>query len=283
MVEQACRKCGVSQPLTAFYRAPTGRPQAQCRRCTLSAQREPRVRARQEACRRLRVAAQRAAATEAPCRRCRQWLPKTVFTEFNGKRASWCNACREKDSAAEKTCARCAHTLPMDNFKPMRRKYRDSWCLECRRTYKREPHQRAKATVRRRIVLAQNPEARERKRAGHRADYLRHREQRLAKEAARPDKAQRWLDKRLRAKFSINLRDYEALCAAQGGCCAICGGTPSDRSRRLAIDHDHNTGAIRALLCHHCNTGLGNFRDEIERLEQAIAYLRRFQSTDTAA
>lgn len=44
---------------------------------------------------------------------------------------------------------------------------------------------------------------------------------------------------------------YARLLAAQGGGCAICGATP--KTRRLHVDHDHRTGAVRGLLCHRCN------------------------------
>ena len=56
---------------------------------------------------------------------------------------------------------------------------------------------------------------------------------------------------------------------AQGGVCAICDETPE----KLVLDHDHASGRIRALLCHHCNVGLGHFRDDPVRLSAAITYL----------
>jgi dihydroorotase-like cyclic amidohydrolase len=43
--------------------------------------------------------------------------------------------------------------------------------------------------------------------------------------------------------------------------------------RALAVDHDHKTGKVRALLCRNCNTGLGNFQDSPELLKTAIQYL----------
>lgn len=47
---------------------------------------------------------------------------------------------------------------------------------------------------------------------------------------------------------------YEAMLAAQGGGCAICGAGP--KTRRLHIDHDHMSGKVRGLLCHRCNRAL---------------------------
>ena len=48
--------------------------------------------------------------------------------------------------------------------------------------------------------------------------------------------------------------EYERLLAAQGGGCAICGSTP--KTRRLHVDRDHKTGAVRGLLCFRCNRAI---------------------------
>jgi hypothetical protein len=52
-------------------------------------------------------------------------------------------------------------------------------------------------------------------------------------------------------------------------CCQICGGY-----QRLSIDHDHNTGKVRGLLCSPCNIGLGGFKDNPHSLTKAIEYLK---------
>jgi hypothetical protein len=63
--------------------------------------------------------------------------------------------------------------------------------------------------------------------------------------------------------------------AAQGGVCAICGAPPEDpRGYRMHIDHCHDTGRVRGILCGGCNRGMGNFGDDIARLQGAIRYLQ---------
>lgn len=73
----------------------------------------------------------------------------------------------------------------------------------------------------------------------------------------------------LRKKYAgLTLRDVAAMSDKQGHKCAICGD-----EGKLNVDHDHETNAIRGLLCSPCNRGLGFFRDSRERLLAAVAYL----------
>jgi hypothetical protein len=72
--------------------------------------------------------------------------------------------------------------------------------------------------------------------------------------------------------YGITGEQYARLLALQGGRCAICRCVP--RSRRLAVDHDHKTGAVRGLTCKSCNHDLlGSAHDDVEILRRAIAYL----------
>lgn len=84
----------------------------------------------------------------------------------------------------------------------------------------------------------------------------------------------------LAKKFKLTPAAYDAMLAAQGDVCAICrnpethpghSGTP----RRLVVDHDHDTGMVRGILCSRCNQGVGYFSDSIATLEAAIAYLKK--------
>jgi hypothetical protein len=66
---------------------------------------------------------------------------------------------------------------------------------------------------------------------------------------------------------------YARLYKQQRGRCAICGRAQKEEGKRLALDHDHQTGKIRGLLCRLCNTGLGSFQDSESRLLKAKRYL----------
>ena len=79
-------------------------------------------------------------------------------------------------------------------------------------------------------------------------------------------------ERRLLLKFGMTLEQYEKLYEKQEGKCAICQKYP--RKMRLAVDHDHKTGAVRGLLCKRCNHDLlGSAHDSVEILEAAIDYL----------
>lgn len=79
------------------------------------------------------------------------------------------------------------------------------------------------------------------------------------------------------ATYGLTEAEYQRLADAQGGLCAICGGPPKLRKgvARLHVDHDHNTGRVRGLLCYDCNWALGKFSDSVEGLLRAVAYLSK--------
>lgn len=87
----------------------------------------------------------------------------------------------------------------------------------------------------------------------------------------------RWArDQQLRFKFGITIDDYEKLLTNQKFCCAICERHMSEFKRSLAVDHNHSTGQIRGLLCLNCNNGIGKLKDDIQLLEKAIRYLKKY-------
>jgi hypothetical protein len=89
-----------------------------------------------------------------------------------------------------------------------------------------------------------------------------------------------------KTKFGIDIWQYRSMLEAQGGVCAVClkPETMSARSRwvknttktrALAVDHDHKTGAVRGLLCHRCNTTLGHMEDDPELITALLHYIMK--------
>ena len=76
-------------------------------------------------------------------------------------------------------------------------------------------------------------------------------------------------DNRLKRKYGISLEDYESMFTSQAGQCKICKTGEED----LVVDHCHETGRVRGLLCNSCNWGLGHFKDSVESLIIAKEYL----------
>lgn len=77
----------------------------------------------------------------------------------------------------------------------------------------------------------------------------------------------------LKSKFGITADEYYAILKTQGGGCAICG--RNNTKRRLAVDHCHDTGKVRGILCHYCNQAIGQFKHDQSLLKSAIDYLEK--------
>lgn len=72
--------------------------------------------------------------------------------------------------------------------------------------------------------------------------------------------------------YGISIDEYDNMVKQQGGVCALCG-RADPYGRNLAVDHDHDTGKIRGLLCTHCNFALGLVRDDVSVLQKMVEYL----------
>lgn len=153
-----------------------------------------------------------------------------------------------------KPCTKCGAVKPLSDF------YRNSHgrdgrrgdCKACVSESRRQRYEQDGDLLRSRVASyqARNPD-------------------KIAQYRARPKtKAQR-RRAHLRFAYGITESDYDRMLAEQNGTCAICGATESP----LAVDHDHETGAVRGLLCQRCNTGLGQMRDDPEILRAAADYL----------
>ena len=81
----------------------------------------------------------------------------------------------------------------------------------------------------------------------------------------------------LKRKYGIDLETYNQMFNEQEGKCKICGIHQSELKKSLAVDHCHNTGKVRGLLCDHCNHVLGKVKDDVSILESAIKYLKEYE------
>ena len=139
--------------------------------------------------------------------------------------------------AQVRSCKECGHTGPVDEFRKdtsVPSGYRD-WCKKCCN----------------------------REMAGRRKGL----------KETDPAKLKR-LDKiaNLR-KYGINEAKYFEMLDEQSGLCAICKEPPSGRHGVLYIDHDHFTGDVRGLLCHHCNIAIGHVFENVDTLISMSNYL----------
>ena len=84
-------------------------------------------------------------------------------------------------------------------------------------------------------------------------------------------------DKNLRRNYGISLADYINMLEAQNGRCKICRTDVPGGIGAFHVDHCHTSNKVRGLLCHQCNVGIGNFKDNISTLASAILYLSEHQ------
>lgn len=79
---------------------------------------------------------------------------------------------------------------------------------------------------------------------------------------------------KLQRTYGISYAEYLTMLEAQCNGCAICGTTSTGKRKAFAVDHNHETGKVRGLLCSNCNTGIGNLREDEGIMLRAIEYLR---------
>jgi hypothetical protein len=83
----------------------------------------------------------------------------------------------------------------------------------------------------------------------------------------------------LKYRYNLSYDDYLKFYEEQGGKCKICGESKElGTCKGLVIDHCHTTNKVRGLLCGNCNSGLGKFMDNVELLNNAVLYIKQYNS-----
>lgn len=157
-----------------------------------------------------------------------------------------------------KRCSKCGRVLPASGFykNPHIADGLSGWCKDCQSEYSRKRWKRDKEKIS----------------AQHREYYIKHRDEaneRAAKwRKKHPGRVREVMRKSI---HGVTPERFESMFLAQKGRCAIC----REALVNPNIDHCHNTGRIRGLLCRGCNLGLGNFKDSIDLLRLAAKYLTK--------
>jgi hypothetical protein len=158
-----------------------------------------------------------------------------------------------------KTCNICRKALPLDKF------YKNSTskdgyqhrCKDCQREEMRKWRK-------------DNPD----KQSDIAKRYRESEKGQESRQAYRDTKKAQSRNGKLLSRYGITQEQYEEMYEAQQGICPICCGW----FEKLFVDHCHDTGKVRALLCGMCNPGLGFFKDDVELLKRAIEYLDGWRS-----
>lgn len=112
--------------------------------------------------------------------------------------------------------------------------------------------------------------------------YERQKEAQRKRRAKNPDKVReigRASENRRRYKrYGITEEIYLILCQKQNNLCAICQMKLNSNKRKDHVDHCHETGRVRGILCHHCNLMLGHAKDSVLALQNGIKYLERYKN-----
>lgn len=82
----------------------------------------------------------------------------------------------------------------------------------------------------------------------------------------------------IKRNYGLTIERYNEMLTAQACQCKICGRQhdPSLKRGRLYVDHCHKSGAVRGLLCGACNSAIGYFEDNLQTIENALAYLKSY-------
>lgn len=178
------------------------------------------------------------------CSKCKQEKDEGGFHKDKSKKDGLFSSCRE--------CEKRFHAANESGIKERNKKYREENKTKIKEGQKK--------------WREENKEILKQKKKHYRENY-----QDKIKESRKKYKEKhpgRIRDQEIRKKYGITLQQKDQMCDRQNGCCIICG-----IKSKLVIDHDHDTGRVRGLLCSCCNTGIGNLRESQNTLFNARIYL----------
>lgn len=158
-----------------------------------------------------------------------------------------------------KYCPKCKQDKPLTKFnkdKHTKSGYH-GWCKECQSTQSKK--YRSNPDVKKSLLKKDNVRR-----------VKRYNEDKEFRDKKKSMSRSYWLA----SQYDLSIDDYDIMMDKQGGCCAICGTHQDDLTQRLAVDHNHETGEIRGLLCTSCNVKVGWYETWFKKQkENLINYL----------
>lgn len=182
-------------------------------------------------------------------------------------------------------CSRCGEFKTWDKFNKNKHGTRghQSWCSECFRIHE------GRTKLKEYLITDEGRECSRcgefklwdsfHKRSEHSTGYQSACKKCIKKKSKQEKEQEKIRGWELQRKYGITLEQYYVMLDKQGGGCALCGSDSTSMRGNgvvcyLSVDHNHETGEIRGLLCQKCNSILGMANDDPEILRQAIIYLR---------
>lgn len=168
--------------------------------------------------------------------------------------------------AETKKCTKCDFNLPVEGFYKKTTKAGTpttlSRCKECTKEDMRFKYQNDPSPL--------SEEELARSRSYHAANRDDRNARAKSVRDANPDRER---NRKLIQRFGITVAEYDDMHDAQNGLCKVCG-NPEELDRRLAVDHNHQTGKVRGLLCFKCNVILGHIeKTGLAMIAKVLDYL----------
>lgn len=177
--------------------------------------------------------------------------------------------------AKAKKCTKCKEEKPVEAFR-LRAGRPRSWCRSCEVSLR---------SAQFKVAYWENREAmlkKMKKRRDSRTPETRARE--VACMTAWREKNKEYVKgqqraKHLRLNYGLTVAEFDSMLEEQGGKCGACGGPPSD-DWGFVVDHDHETGEVRGLLCRCCNSALGLMKDDVDSILNLAGYLQQHKPSE---
>jgi len=211
-----------------------------------------------------------------PCSKCGKVKPFSDFHKRKGRKIGVASQCKQCVAAPkEKCCLYCHEMKPLSEFPRTRTKLDRNTCIqclvtldikkECSRCHQPKPLSDFTKRSGRSVGVASSCKQCLSETRPYRP-YVKGTKYPSSNPAHQRNKS-------LQRLYGITSAEYDAMLEVQGGVCKVCKGPPHGRRERYHVDHDHDTGKVRGLLCHKCNVALGMVQDSTEHLKALITYL----------